>query len=279
MLFDTHTHLQFKVFAENIDQVIKDAHKAGVKNLIACGTNLESSLKAVELSKEFRGVYAAVGIHPHHVFEQFDSSVNLREQLGGIELLLTQEKVLAVGEVGVDKYEYQKTKYKSYQINESFIDLQTDLFERQIELAKRYQKSLIVHNRQAVPETLKVLKKNWDESLKNRTVFHFCEADERLLEFAKAHGVFIGVDGDVTYDKGKQNFIQKVPLELLVLETDSPFVTPEPLKSQGQSINTPENLRLLVGAISFLINEEQDKVERVTFENSKKLFNLTLNLS
>ncbi len=274
MLFDTHTHIQFETFKEKIEEVLKRANQAGVRDIIACGTNLASSKKALELAREFRGIYAAVGIHPHHVFEHFHSKTDLRNHLGEIEVMLTDPNVLAVGEVGMDKHEYKKTKYTEYEVHEAFLDLQKDLFGRQINLALKYDKSLILHNRKAVDELLEVLSANWSPKLSGKTVLHFCEADEKLLEFAKDNHIFIGVDGDVTFSKEKQDFVKQIPLELLVLETDSPFIVPEPLRSAGIGINESTNLVLIAEAVARILGISVEEVSDQTFRNSKQLFNL-----
>ncbi len=274
MLFDTHSHIQFKVFEENISEVIDRAKKAGVNKIIACATNLESSKKAVNLVNRFEGIYAAVGIHPHHVFKHFHSKINLQSHLNIIESLLEDKKVVAIGEVGMDKYQYTKTKYKDYQIHEDFLKLQKKLFTAQIKLALKYKKSLIIHNRLAVKETLEVLKENWDPFFERRAVFHCCEPELELLAFALENKVYIGIDGDITYDADKQEFLKKAPFEQLVLETDSPFLIPQPLKSEETLNNEPKNLKIIAKKISLLKNHEVETVLNTCYQNSLKLFDL-----
>src|SRR3989344_8227108 len=285
-MFDTHSHIQFKVFEKNIAEVIDNAKKAGVNKIIACATNLESSKKAVDLANRFEGVYAAVGVHPHHIFSYLPRHSGLdpesiqtknpmdsrfrgndtnavQDGIEKIEQLLQNPKVLAIGEVGMDKYLYTKTKYKNYQINVEFLKLQRELFASQIKLALKHKKSLIIHNRLAVKKTLEVLKQNWDPFFERRSVFHCCEPEQELLKFALENKVYIGIDGDITYDKEKQKFLKKVPLDHLVLETDSPFLTPEPLKSSlprhpelvsGSVNNEPKNLPLITEFIAELLD-------------------------
>lgn len=282
-MFDTHTHIQFKIFEGRVDEVVDLARHFGVSKIMVVGTDLESSKNAVNLASQFNGVYASVGIHPHHVFEYFtnshpelvsgskiDSGSNTSGMTDGVEDLLNHPKVLAIGETGMDKYIYKNTKYLNYLISEDFLDLQKRFFTLQIKLAIKYDKSLIVHNMEAVDETLAVLKDNWSEVLSGRSVFHCCEPDFRLLDFAKEYNIFIGVDGDVTYDRAKQKFVKLVPLELLVLETDSPFLVPK----GSQSLNIPSNLRVIAEKISKIKKVEQKKIEEITFQNSLKLFGI-----
>jgi len=203
-------------------------------------------------------------------------SSRITRQLLEIEKLLTLPKVVAVGEVGLDRHIYQKTKYRNYQIDEKFIGLQKQLFIEQIKLAIKYEKSLIIHSREAAGEMLAILgESSLTTPLTGHIVFHCCEANDRLVEFALNHHIYIGVDGDVTYSKSKQEFVKKVPLELLVLETDSPFLLPEPLRSQKIYPNEPKNLLLIAEKIAELKKTSIKHLIEATTENAKKLFQTT----
>lgn len=274
MLIDTHTHLQFKAFEGKVDEVIKRANDSGIEKIIVVGTNLETSKKAIELAQKYDGLYASVGIHPHHVFAHFHSQTDLKLHLKEIEELVQNEKVIALGETGVDKHNYPNTSYKNYQITEELIEFQKFFFKEQIKLAIKHKKSLIIHNRQAVSELLQVLEENWDPFLEGRSLFHCCEPDQKLLDFAIKHKVFIGIDGDITYDKAKQDFIKQVPLKLLVLETDSPYFVPEPLKSQGIFLNEPKNLIIIAEFIANLIIEPLKNVMNLSSSNASALFRI-----
>lgn len=167
MLFDTHCHLNFEAFDGRVDQVIADAKKAGVNRILIPGTDIPTSKKAIEIAEKFEGVYVAVGIHPHHVFEIYSSSLNAKipvfssatpprgplaisqKQKSSLSILLTHPKVLAIGEVGIDRHVYQKTKHENYKVDEEFVELQKEFFLEQIKLAHKYKKALIIHNREA----------------------------------------------------------------------------------------------------------------------------------
>lgn len=271
-MFDTHCHLNFKSFRKTLSEVVNRAHKVGVSYMLIPGTDIETSRKAVEIAEKFDGVYAAVGIHPHHVYE---SRIKNREYgIQNIEDLLKNRKVIAVGEVGIDKHVYEETKYGNYEINGSFLKNQKELLIEQIQLAIQYKKSLILHNREATDDMVSVLSHQWDKQLEGRTVFHCCEPDERLLMFAKEHRVYIGVDGDITYDKKKQEFVKHIPLELLVLETDSPFLLPEPLRSQKKYPNEPANLPMISCFISAILEIPEETFNEATNQNSKLMLGL-----
>lgn len=271
MLFDTHCHLNFQAFEKSLHTTIESAHVVGVQNIIIPGTDVISSQKATVIATAHEGIYAAVGIHPHHVFTLNNK---ITEQIKEIEKFLTEKKVVAVGEVGLDRHEYEITKYQDYSVNEEFIALQKDLLIRQIGLAIEYEKSLILHNRKAVDDILDVLTKNWDEKLRGRTVLHCCEADEQLLAFAIDKGIYIGVDGDITWSKKKQRFIHTVPLEILVLETDAPYLTPEGARAKQSFPNEPKNITYVRDTVARIHGIDSSEVEKRTTENAQKLFNI-----
>lgn len=304
-MFDTHCHLNFAAFKNNLDEVIGDAKKAGVNYFVVPGTDYESSKRAIEIAERYEGVYAAVGIHPHHAAQyvipseardlatrQLAESVNcasldfsvatlLRNDIKAIEKLLKNPEVVAIGEVGIDRHLYKKTIYQNYQVDEEFIKLQKEIFLEQLKLARRYKKSLIIHNRQAKEDVLAVLTDYRLLITNYRCVFHCCEPDDDLLNFAKKYKIFIGVDGDVTYDsksfdsaQDKQEFVKKIPLELLVLETDSPFLHPE----KGKFPNEPKNLPVIAEFISKLINVSINQLIKTTTENSQRLFQVNFKL-
>ncbi|QQG44315.1 MAG: TatD family hydrolase [Candidatus Roizmanbacteria bacterium] len=276
-MFDTHCHLNFDAFKNKIDEVLIQAKTSGVDYILIPGTDIVSSRKAVEIAGEHEGVYAAVGIHPHHIYEFQISNFKFQINLEELEQSLKNDRVVAVGEVGIDRHSYGKTKYSDYEVDEKFIDLQKELFKKQLDLAIKYDKSLIIHNREAKEDVLKILKEKWDPKLEGKTVFHCCEPDGELLKFAVEHKIYIGVDGDITYSKEKQSFIKKIPLDQLVLETDAPFLLPEPLRTQKKYPNTPSNLLLIGKFIADIIKVDFDKLTKITVENSLRLFNLDFN--
>lgn len=284
--------------------------------MVIPGTDITSSKRAIEIAQQFENVYAAVGIHPHHVYELMKSSQllfrselvspkggpgdscstskieeslqipltqtptshnNFADSLKLIGQMLLDPKVVAVGEIGIDKHEYQKTKYESYVITPELLAMQKQLVEKQISLGLRNNKSIILHNREARGDLLEILRKVDMKYMEYRTVFHCCEPDLQLLQFAKQHKFFIGVDGDVTYGKEKQGFIKEVPLDMLVLETDAPFLLPEPLRSEKKYPNNPGNIPLIAKFIADLKGESVEMISRETTQNARRLFNLPEN--
>lgn len=298
MLFDTHCHLNFGAFDGRVGEVIDRAKQAGVNQIVIPGTDVPTSEKAVAIAEKFEGVYAAVGIHPHHVFEVFQAqvsvfstaspqggprrlsqkpkpspfSVSVKNLMAQLSKLLLNPRVVAIGEVGIDRHIYQKTKYPDYKIEEEFVELQKIFLIEQIKLTHKHKKALIFHNREAKIDFLKILTDLTDSTdlTDYRSVFHCCEPDLELLEFAIKHKMFIGVDGDIFYKKDKQEFIKKVPLEMLVLETDSPFLSPD--QKPG---NEPKNIKIIAEFIASLLNCSIDKLAKQTTENARVLFKVS----
>ncbi|MBI5127191.1 TatD family hydrolase [Candidatus Roizmanbacteria bacterium] len=281
-MFDTHCHLNFQAFEGRVENLIRFAKETGVNHIVIPGTDLPTSKKAIEIAEKYEGVYAAVGIHPHHVFKIYNARQrNFLSQRGplrpeseknllpSLSKLLTNQKVVAIGEVGIDRHYYEKTKHKDYKVDEEFVDLQKEFFIEQVKLAIKYEKALIVHNREAKKDVLEILEKVWEKKLEGRVVFHCCEPDEELLEFARGHKMFIGVDGDLVYWKQKQEFIKKVPLEMLVLETDSPYLSPF-----RKFPNEPKNIAYIAEFVAKLRGITKQEVVKITTENAIRLFNI-----
>lgn len=306
-MFDTHCHLNFGAFDGRVGDVINEAKRAGVNQIVIPGTDIPTSEKAVAIAEKFEGIYAAVGIHPHHVFEIYKTQISVfssatpprgplaipqkqKSSLGVIpaeagiqanliqlEKLLSHPKVVAIGEVGIDRHIYQKTKYPDYKIAEEFVELQKIFLKEQIKLAIKYDKSLILHNREAKVDMLEVLNNIWDKKLEGRSVFHCCEPDPEVLKFAQEHKMFIGIDGDITYYKEKQEWIKTVPLEMLVLETDSPFLMPRLLSGERSDIryNEPKNIPLIAEFVAQLKEITVEEVAKHTTENAQKLLKIS----
>lgn len=282
-MFDTHCHLNFKAFRKELLNIIQSAKQKGVHNIVIPGTDVPTSREAIVIVNGHEGIFAAVGIHPHHVYKYLTIEANskltseqmIEQDLKDIEALLSHKKVVAIGEVGMDRHIYEHTKYEKYSIDSRFIELQKLILHRQIQLALLHNKSLILHNREAKDILLALLEESWDQRLEGRTVFHCCEPDEDLLIFAKAHKIYIGIDGDITYIPEKQQFIKNVPLDMLVLETDSPYLLPEPLRSKKLYPNKPEHLSVVSEYIAGLFGIKKEDLIKTTTINANNLFKIS----
>jgi TatD DNase family protein len=254
-MIDTHCHLTDESLNSDLSNILNRAQTVGVTTFIVPGIDPQSSQKAITLSEQFDNIYAAVGMYPNEV----DGTDLIK-----IEQLLSHPKVVAVGEVGLDN---------TY-TDDFPLEIQTTCLREQIHLASTYKKSLILHSRGTSIPLLHLLSQLWDANLEGRTVFHCCEPELSLLAFAEKHQVYIGVDGDLTYNKNKQDFIKQVPLELLVLETDAPYLTPEPIRSHKKFPNEPANVTYIAQKVAELHNLPVEIIDRITTNNAQTLFKL-----
>lgn len=259
MLFDTHAHLNLDTFDGKIDTVINEARANEVSAIIVPGVDFRTSKKSIELSQNYDRVYSAIGFHPLEIENLSLTDFNSYWQ-ELIKFLETEEKIIAIGEIGLDKIKSSSNLIK-----------QKEFFQVQLEIAEKFNKPIIVHNRAASVEIIDILKRS---TFKQKVIFHCAEPNELILQFALENNYYLGFDGDITYSIEKQNFIKKIPLDLILLETDSPFLTPEPLRSQKIFPNEPKNLKLILNFASQLLNENIQKLEKIIWQNSCQAFGL-----
>jgi len=274
---DTHCHLNFKAFTGGEAKIIKRAVDVGVSKFIIPGTDIPTSEKAIEIAQKNSEAYAVVGIHPHHIhnYSKSEFEPQLNRDIARLKDILVDPKVLGIGEVGLDRHTYYASKHgDGIEITSEVFEMQKKLFLSQAELAKESGKCLVVHNREAKDDLIDLINgnKHTFEGLRQRIVFHCCEAEAELLEIAQKYGFFIGVDGDVTYDKSKQEFVKRIPIDMLLLETDAPYILPEPLKSQKKYPNVPANIPVIAAFIANLLGISLHEVEDHTTANAEKLF-------
>ncbi len=268
-MIDTHCHLNFSKFKKNLQLIIDEAHDVGVTEIIVPGTDVKHSRKAIEIAKQHDHVYAAIGIHPHEVHSDELRTWNMEHVLAELDTMVKQPKVVAIGEVGMDYHSSNE-----HIITDDDKEAQKLLFAAQISLAVTHNKSLIIHNRESKHDLLPILHNKWCSGLEYRAVFHCCEPDMELLSFAKEHKMFIGFDGDITYYEEKRTFVKQVPLDMIVLETDAPFLLPEPFRSRKEYPNKPYHIPFIAQQIADLLEISVEKIDEITTQNAKKLFTL-----
>lgn len=254
-MIDSHCHLNDKKLLVNIDKILKDAKEKGVKKFLVVGYDLISSLKAVELSERYSEIYAAVGIHPSDVKKA------KKEDYKILETLLTKPKVIAVGEIGLDYY-WEKDKTLQEQQKEYFI--------KQIHLANKYQKPIVVHMREASLDTLQTLQK---ERPTYGGIMHCYSGSAELAHDFMEVGLFISLAGPVTFLNAKtpKEVAKVVPLNKLLIETDAPYLSPHPLRGK---LNEPKNLPLIAEEIARLKNTNAKTIIEQTTKNFLKLFKI-----
>lgn len=279
-MIDTHCHLNFKAFKKSLDSVISEAQNAGVEAIVIPGTDIKNSKRAIEICRLYDGLYCSVGLHPHHVYDilmrldRGESQSIIVDLLNEIAQLSQDKTVVAIGEIGIDLHYYAQTKYEKYAVDERFVSLQKELFVAQLEIASSRSLPVIIHNREASSVLLDILKTNSYPRNAHRMVFHCCEPDPALLEYAKQHTIYIGCDGDITFIPEKQDFLSKIPLDLLVFETDAPFLLPEPLRSKKLYPNKPANVSIVAKYFAQVVGVPYDNLVQTTTRNARRLFEI-----
>jgi len=284
MYIDTHCHLNLKDFEDDWLEVAQEAIKAGVEKMIVPGSALESSGRAIEIAEQMENIWASVGFHPHHCKGLED----VEETITELRKLVKHKKVVAIGECGLDYHVYQKSKYSKTRISEEQKKLQKQVFGKQIQLAKEFDLPMIIHNREAQKEILDVIDHFCiADGHYPKGVFHCISGSVGYLQKVLEKGFYIGVDGNVTFSSEVQALAREVPLDRMLLETDSPWLIPEPLRSglkdniQERTLhlrcglrNRPINVKIVAEFVAKLKNVSVDKVVSGTSRNAQKLFNI-----
>jgi len=250
MFIDTHVHLNSERY-DDLDKIIKNAYDNDVKIMIVSGYNKLSSLKAVDIANRYKGVYASVGLHPSDCKDETDL------ELSWLKQIIKDKKVVAIGEIGLDYY-WDKT----------FIDLQKDMFLKQIDIAKTANLPIVVHSRDANLDTWNILSNNIVKG-----VLH-CYSGS--LEMAKDYvklGYYLGIGGVLTFQNSKilKKVVEEIDLSSLVSETDAPYLTPHPFRGK---INYPEYVKYIVEEIAKIKKITIEETKNTIKKNAENLFNI-----
>jgi len=264
-MIDVHCHLNFKAFEKDVDEVIKKATDKGVAKIINVGTSIESSRKAVDLATKYENLYAIVGIHPHHA-DKVEKGWGKE-----IEILARNEKVIGIGEIGMDYYSYKSNGIVDPKV-------QREVFETQIEISHKLKLPLQIHGRQAGKDIIEVLTKNKSRLLENPGMFHCFAGSLDYLKSALQMGFYVGFDGNITYkglapgeDTTLSELIAYAPLDRIVTETDAPYLAPEPHRG---SRNEPSYVIIVGNFIAKIKNSSFEKINKITSQNAEKIFKL-----
>lgn len=260
MYIDTHCHLNFPDYEKDLNAVIKRSINNGVAKIICISSNISDSKKAIEICNRYDGVvFAAVGIHPQKTDPINQDS--LEDQINQLSYLASKHIVIAVGECGLD-FSPAPEGEEDRKPDEQFF-----LLRKQIEIAQKTHLPIIIHSRKALDETIGILKR-----YSNLTgVFHCYSGGKADIEKVLPLGLYFGIDGNITYDVGLQNVVKKIPLEKIILETDSPFLSPVPYRGER---NEPKNVKIVAESVAAVKQISLEQVAKTTTENAKRLFKL-----
>lgn len=253
MIFDSHAHYDDEQFNEDRGELLKSLKDNGVVGIINCGSSLEGLEMSVKLSQEYDFVYAAAGIHPENA-DEFSESVKKR-----IEELAEAKKIVAVGEIGLDYY-WEENPPK---------EVQKQVFRAQMDIAKKYDLPVIIHDRDAHGDTLEIMK---EYSGVTGVVHCFSGSVEFAKECIKL-GYYIGVTGVVTFKNSKviKEVVKNIPIERLLVETDCPYMAPTPHRGKRNQSDYIEYIMKEIADIKGLTVEE---ISKFTIFNTKSLFKI-----
>src|SRR3989338_4326629 len=268
-MIDVHCHLNFHAFEKDYDDVIKRAFQKGVAKIINVGTKIDSSQKAVELSEKYDSpsgeLYAIVGVHPHHA-DKLEN--NWIEEL---EKMAREPKVVAIGETGIDYF-----RYKSNEIVDP--KLQKNVFIKQIELSIKLNLPLQIHNRHAGKDIIEILSSYKSRLMNPPGMFHCMSGDIDFLKKVLDLGFYIGFHGNITYDglaPGEDtslvDLVRATPIDRILAETDSPFLTPVPHRGRR---NEPSYVIIVGQFLAKIKSVSDEKIAQQTTENAHNLFNI-----
>ncbi len=299
MLIDTHCHLNFQAFEKDLEEVIARAKSEDVEKIIIPGAKVDSSEKAIEIAQKYHNCYAAIGIHPHHITEvsKYQSSKVLKEK---IIALAKNKKVVAIGECGLDYFEYQKTVYPDNKITPEIKKQQKELLKMQLEVAIESNLPVILHCREAFSDMLAIVEEYQSKPVHSvilgrsetttpesnqdrfwtsqndvglRGVFHCFGGNKDDLKKVLAMGFYVGFDGNLTFKNAQslRDLVKLTPLERMLMETDSPYLSPEPYRGER---NEPKNVKIIVSEIAQITGIKVEEVEKVTTSSARKLFTI-----
>ena len=253
MIFDTHAHYDDKKFDDDRDSLLDSMKSHGIGLVTNVGSTVETWDKIVELTEKYSFVYGTIGIHPSITEELTDKNIER------LRAYLDKEKIVAVGEIGLDYY-----------WDKDHRQLQKEMFIKQLEIAREYQLPAVIHSREGAADTFEIIQ----EYGKDVTCMLHCfsYSSEQALEYVKK-GHYIGICGVVTFANGKKlkEVVREIPLTSILLETDAPYLSPEPRRGKR---NDSRNLIYVAREVANIKGVTAEEVIRQTYENGKAFFSI-----
>jgi len=262
-LIDSHAHLTFDQLQNNLDDILQKSSQAGVTSWITVGTDTEQNKRVFSIIDKYKNLYGTVGIHPHYASDVSDADIDQ------VKVLAKHKKIVAIGETGLDFHYNFSTRGE---LSRTKQDAQKNLFENLLEIAAQRKLPVIIHCRDAFDETVEIIDK-FKNSLKN-VVFHCWGGAVRQAQIVLDRGFHISFTGVVTFKNAEQtrNAAKIVPLERIMIETDCPYMSPEPVRKQ--KINEPALLIHTAAKIAELKQMPLEKFAQEVTKTTKRFFNL-----
>lgn len=247
-MIDTHAHL---LYFDDVDEIINSMESQGIENIVTIGTTVEDSADSIALAEKHKNIYATVGIYPEY------SNLTTEEDLKKLKELAKHEKVVAIGEIGLDYH------------NEVFdAEAQKKLFIQQLEIADELGLPFCIHCRKAVSDLYEVLSTH-KHLIKYGGLMHcYSEGAEWVKKFINL-GMYISFSGNITYKKSDRSFLKDIPLDRIVVETDAPYLSPEPRRGKE---NRPEYVKLTAERIADELEMSYDEFDKIVTKNAKRFY-------
>ena len=257
--FDSHSHYNDEKFNEDRERIIEDTYKEGITKFVCAGYNIPSSLDSLEMSKKYEFIYSICGISPNDIPQ---SEQELWKDIDEISKIATQnndKRLVAIGEIGLDYYWNKENK-----------ELQKQAFIKQIELANELELPIVIHSRDASIDTIEILKKH---QVKKAGIFHCCQLNQEMIRQALELGYYISFAGPITFKNAKnaEDCVKIVPIDRILIETDSPYLAPEPNRGKR---NDCRNVKYVAQKIADIKGLQLEEVAKATYENAMRIFEI-----
>lgn len=252
-LFDTHSHYNDEKFDIDREETIQKTYKQGITKFVCAGYNLKSSREAIDLANKYDFIYSICGISPNDL-EDYNE-----ENILEIKKLAKNKKNVAIGEIGLDYYWNKENK-----------DLQKQAFIEQINLANELELPIVIHSRDAVQDTIDLLKEN---PVNKKGIFHCAQLNKYLVEEGLKLGFYISFAGPITFKNSKnaKEIVNLVPNDKILIETDSPYLAPEPVRGIR---NDSTNVRYVAQKIAELKGISVEEIAKITYQNAMRIFEI-----
>jgi TatD DNase family protein len=254
--FETHAHYDDERFNEDRENVIESLQQEGVTACINVGCSVETTQNSIELANKYSFIYSACGIHPSEIAKTEEERKNELNKIRS--LAKSSKKVVAIGEIGLD-YHWDDNK-----------EIQQEFFKEQINIANELDLPIIIHTRDAIDDTINILKNG---KFNKKCVLHCCPFNRELVKHGLEAGFYIAFGGTSTFKSSKNadEIINMVPLDKILIETDSPYLAPEPVRGTR---NDSRNLKYVVKKIASVRNMAEEEMAKITYENAQRLFGI-----
>lgn len=259
--FDSHSHYNDEKFNEDREQLIQDTYNDGTTKFVCAGYNIKSSLDSLEMSKKYECIYSICGISPNDIPQSEQELWKDIDEISKIVKTQQSKKLVAIGEIGLDYYWNKENK-----------ELQKQAFIRQIELANELKLPIVIHSRDASVDTIEVLKTN---PVNKKGIFHCCQLNQEMIRQALELGYYISFAGPITFKNAKnaEECVKMVPMDKILIETDSPYLSPEPNRGKR---NDSRKVKFVAQKIAEFKGLTLEQVAKITYDNAMKIFEILL---